>query len=184
MKPMEKASRVVFRSRVAAPAVRFLSAAADQPPRRSSGSLLPPRNLMALWGATLTPARAYPLHQLRPFARSRDVSATEHSPSSALGQHQFAIQASLDWLGVDLDRSEPTNAVGAISPGMIGALLHQHVACLQQCLAYILDHPCDRSPHRLMTAQPISSAKADTSRFRICASIQDSGLDCLKIGST
>ena len=87
---------------------------------------------MALWGAILTPARGYPLHQLRPFAKPRDVSATEHSPSSALGQHQVAIQASLDWFGVDRGRSEPTNAVGAISPRMIGALLHQRVACLQR----------------------------------------------------
>jgi hypothetical protein len=47
----------------------------------------------------------------------------------------MSVQTSLDWIGVDEDDSNPASPIAAVAPRMIGASLHEHVACLQQRLA-------------------------------------------------
>jgi hypothetical protein len=57
-------------------------------------------------------------------------STTGYSASSASGWRLEAIQTSLGWIGVDGDDSNSANSVAAVAPGMIGAALHEYVACL------------------------------------------------------
>ena len=45
-----------------------------------------------------------------------------------------------DFLGVDEDEGDATRLLATIDPGVNGALLHQHVACLKMDIGIIQQH--------------------------------------------